>query len=108
MLDLTAFFVDLLPEVARAAEQCHEHDRQLEIRTRPHGVACEHAETTRVGMYPSTRKATSMVKTQYWSAEGKRLIRSSFTAVLNYLNQLASIYEASEIFLRSPSIVRAA
>ena len=43
--------IDLLPEISGAAQQRDEDDRQLEVGTRTHRVAREHAQTAGVGMH---------------------------------------------------------
>jgi hypothetical protein len=50
-LDLAALGVELLAEVAGAADQRDEDDRQQQIRAGAHGVAGQHAEAARVRVH---------------------------------------------------------
>jgi hypothetical protein len=79
VLDLPAFGVDLLPEVARAAEQRHEHDGKLQIRTRAHGVAREYTETAgvRVDLNPQGELHREIRDVGLWkeSAQFVHLVR---------------------------------
>jgi hypothetical protein len=50
-LGLLAIGIDLLAEVAGAADQRDEHDGNLKIGAGPHGIAGQHAEAAGIGVH---------------------------------------------------------